>query len=178
MVQARSRSRHTTSNASSSSVSATVDDDVDSVRSNIPTTSLSSLSHACSEQRWRQRTVRLTRHATAEQSADAAISRQRLDTSDRYLTLTCRQHPSRTREYIVRSDAPLLSTVDYVVVAITAVAIGWLALLGRGWCSELHVAVAVLPLALTALSKLQTVKEGTHTLTHAPTRSHRCLRDR
>ena len=104
--------------------------------------------------------MRLTRHAAADESADAVISRQRLDTSDRHLTLVCRHHPSRTREYIVRSDAPLFNAFDYVVVAITALVLAWLVIIWRERWTEAHVAIALLPLAITALSKLQTVREG------------------
>ena len=168
MVLTRSRSRQA---ATATSLTATSVDS-QSANSDNPPTTTSSSPDIYNEQCWKQRTVRLTKHASSDQSIDSPISRQRLDTADRYLTLTCRQHSPRTREYIVRSDAPLLNSVDYVVAALTALIVAWLALVWPARWMEPHTALVLLPLAVIAASKLQTVKQGrplrTHSLNQPP----------
>jgi len=157
MVLTRSRSRQQSTAASRVSTSAHKSGSTSSNSAGIPP---SSLSHVYSEQCWRQRTIRLTKRASADEPTHSAVDRQRRDTADRYLTLTCRQHSPRTREYIVRSDAPLLNTVDCVVAALTAIVLAWLVFVWwpEQWI-EPHTAIALIPLALTVASKLQTVKQ-------------------
>ena len=154
MVVTRSRSRQP---ATAAPTASTLVGDSESGNSN-HTAIPPSLTHVYSERCWRQRTVRLLRHATA--TTPPSIDRQRLETADRYLTLTCRQLSPRTREYIVRSDAPLLNTIDYVVAVLTVLLLAWLALARPELWLEPHAAIALLPLAVTAASKLQTVRHG------------------
>ena len=155
MVLTRSLSRQaaaSTSDISAGAKGARYEDSVGGVAA--------SPAHIYIEQSWRQRTVRLTRHAAAADSSASAVSRQRLDTADRHLTLTCRHHSPRSREYIVRSDAPLLGIVDYAVAAVTAMVLALIAFAWPEQLTRLQTALALLPLALSAAFKLRAVRQG------------------